>query len=243
MSAAHFALLHLCEQGQPIMQPSTSSSPGLGPDPFAPYPVPDHPRIGFLKPMITHSLIEVGDYSYYDDPNGPEHFQDRNVLYHFDFLGDRLVIGKFCAIAQGVTFIMNGANHMMGGISTYPFAALGGGWDEGFDIDFYRSQSKGNTVIGDDVWIGRNATILPGVSIGSGSIIGAGAMVGRDVPAYGVVAGNPAELVRMRFDETQIDRLMAIGWWDWPIEQITRYRHVIQQADIEALEAAFAQFS
>lgn len=231
------------EQGQFLMPDSKSLPSFFGPDPANPYPIPTQPRVGFLKALVTRPSIEVGDYSYYDDPGGPEHFQDQNVLYHFDFLGDRLIIGKFCALAQGVIFIMNGANHAMGGISTFPFAALGGGWEEGFDIESYQAASKGNIVIGDDVWIGRKATILPGVSIGSGAIIGAGAMVSRDVPAYGVVADNPAELVHMRFDDDQIDRLMAIGWWDWPIEQITRHRHLIQQADVEALEAAFMQFS
>ncbi|PLW76477.1 chloramphenicol acetyltransferase [Cohaesibacter celericrescens] len=209
-----------------------------GPDPDQPHPIAGQNRVAFLKPLISNPLISVGDYSYFDDPDGPERFESNNVLYHFEFIGDHLVIGKFCAIATGATFIMNGANHAMNGFSTYPFAAMGGGWQEGFDLDSYRAQSRGDTVVGDDVWIGRNATILPGVTIGSGAIIAAGAYVSRDVPAYGVVGGNPAKLIRLRFEPDVIDRLMALAWWDWPVEMISEYRSLIQGADIDALEQA-----
>ncbi|MCT4655512.1 MAG: CatB-related O-acetyltransferase [Cohaesibacter sp.] len=219
------------------------SSGQFGPDPMSPFPIAGHRRVGFLKPLITSPLIQVGDYSYYDDPDGPEHFQERNVLYHFDFIGDRLIIGKFCAIATGARFIMNGANHDMRGFSTYPFGVMGGGWQDGFDLGGYKVQSRGDTIVGDDVWIGRGAIILPGVTIGSGAIVAAGAVVSRDVPAYGVVAGNPAELVRMRFSDDIIDRLMALSWWDWPPELIGKHRSAIQGADIEALEKASYELS
>lgn len=213
------------------------------PNPNQPYPIAGQPRVGFLKPLVKSPLISVGDFTYYDDPEGPEQFEQRNVLYHFDFLGDRLIIGKFCAIATGATFIMNGANHALDGISTYPFAAMGGDWQQDFDLASYQDPSRGDTIIGDDVWIGRQATILPGINIGSGSIIAAGALVSRDVPAYGVVAGNPANLVKLRFSETDIDRLMALSWWDWPIAMITHYRPLIQNADIDALEEASKSLS
>lgn len=218
-------------------------TPVTAPNPDYPYPIEGQPRVGFLKPLIKSPLISVGDFTYYDDPDGPEQFEHRNVLYHFDFLEDRLIIGKFCAIATGATFIMNGANHALDGISTYPFAAMGGDWQRDFDPASYQDQSRGNTIIGDDVWIGRQATIMPGVTIGSGAIIAAGALVSRDVPAYGVVAGNPANLVKLRFSETDIDRLMTLSWWDWPIAMITQYRPLIQNADIDALEEASKSLS
>ena len=210
----------------------------FGPDPDQPYPIPGQKRVAFLKPLITNPLISVGDYTYYDDPDGPEAFEQNNVLYHFDFLGDRLIIGKFCAIATGATFIMNGANHDMRGFTTYPFPVMGGGWQEDFSLDAYKDQSRGDTIVGDDVWIGRNVTIMPGVAIGSGAIIASNAVVTRDVPAYAIAAGNSAEVKRMRFDDDMIDRLMALSWWDWPIELITKYRPLIQGADIDALEEA-----
>lgn len=225
------------------MHPHDYSSGQIGPDPMSPFPIAGHKRVGFLKPLIRNPLIEVGDYSYYDDPEGPEHFEERNVLYHFDFLGDRLIIGKFCAIATGTRFIMNGANHDMRGFSSYPFGVMGGGWQEGFDLDGYREQSRGDTIIGDDVWIGREATILPGVAIGSGAIVAAGAIVSRDVPSYGMVAGNPAELVRLRFEEEIVDRLLALSWWDWSPELISKHREAIQGCNIEALEAAACALS
>ncbi len=225
------------------MHPHDYSSGQIGPDPMSPFPIAGHKRVGFLKPLIRNPLIEVGDYSYYDDPEGPEHFEERNVLYHFDFLGDRLIIGKFCAIATGAHFIMNGANHDMRGFSSYPFGVMGGGWQEGFDLDGYREQSRGDTIIGDDVWIGREATILPGVAIGSGAIVAAGSIVSRDVPPYGMVAGNPAELIRLRFEEEIVDRLLALSWWDWSPELISKHREAIQGCDIEALEAAACALS
>nr|WP_321461710.1 CatB-related O-acetyltransferase [uncultured Cohaesibacter sp.] len=213
------------------------------PDPLDPYPIPAFKRTVFLKPLITSPLIEVGDFTYYDDPQTPEEFEHKNVLYHYDFLGDRLIIGKFCALATGVTFIMNGANHDMRGISCYPFGIMGGGWGDGFDVEEFKRLSRGDTIVGHDVWIGRKATIMPGVTIGSGAIIGAGAMVASDVPDYAIVVGNPARVIRMRFDAETIDRLLDIRWWDWPIEMINRHRSLIQGADSEALQAALERFS
>lgn len=206
------------------------------PDPNYPYPKAEFKRFAFLKPLVTNPNISVGDFTYYDDPDGPEKFEHQNVLHHHDFLGDRLIIGNFCAIATGATFIMNGANHDMTGISTYPFGVMGNGWDADFDIEIFKAQSRGDTVVGHDVWIGRKATILPGVTIGSGAIIASNAVVSRDVPAYGIVAGNPAKLVKSRFAPEEIDRLLAISWWNWPVAMITRYRTHIQGGDIDALE-------
>ena len=191
------------------------------------------PQVGFLKNYITSINIEVGDYTYYDDPDGPENFE-KNVLYHFDFIGDRLIIGKFCAIAKDVTFIMNGANHQTSGFSIYPFFIFGNGWEKfvpkSNDLPF-----KGNTEIGHDVWIGYNATIMPGVKIGSGAIIASKSVVTCDVPAYSVVGGNPAIVIKTRFDDKTINTLLDIAWWDWSNEKITAHLDAITQCDIKAL--------
>ncbi len=205
-----------------------------------PNPMAERPQIdtAFLKTIVSRPNIKVGDYSYYHDSRGPERFETQQVIYHHDFLGDQLIIGKFCAIAEGVRFIMNGANHLMDGFSTYPFPIFGNGWEDGFDPAAYVDASRGDMVIGNDVWIGNGATILPGVSIGSGAIIGAGAVVGSDVPDYAIVAGNPAKLVRMRFDENTVTRLMTAAWWDWPVETISENIAAITGGNLEALERA-----
>ena len=191
------------------------------------------PQVGYLKNFITSPNIEVGDYTYYDDPDGPEHFE-KNVLYHFDFIGDKLIIGKFCAIAKDVTFIMNGANHKSSGFSTYPFFIFGNGWEKSApqpgDLPF-----KGNTEIGNDVWIGYNATIMPGVKIGSGAIIASKSVVTNDVPAYSVVGGNPAKIIKQRFDDKTINALLSIAWWDWSSDKITAHLDAITQNNLDLL--------
>lgn len=208
-----------------------------GPSPDTLYPLPGFPRAIFLKNFITRPNIEVGDYSYYDDPDGAERFEDRNVLHHFDFYGDRLVIGRFVAIASGTRFIMNGANHAMGGFSTYPFNIFGQGWEDGFDPESWIGQSRGDTVIGNDVWIGMGCTIMPGVTIGDGAIIAANSTVVSDIPPYAIAGGNPAKVLRTRFDDATIERLCDIAWWHWPAERITAALNAIRGADLDALEA------
>lgn len=209
-----------------------------GPDPAEKHPMEGIPRVGFLKALVDQPNIEVGDYTYYDDPNGPEAFVERCVLYHYPFVGDKLIIGRFCAIAEGTQFIMNGANHAMSGFSTYPFNIFGKGWEQGFDVSTWQEAVKGDTIVGNDVWIGYQAVIMPGVRIGNGAIVASKAVVSRDVPPYAVVAGNPARVVKMRFDDGLIARLEAIAWWDWPVEKITRNLDAIRGADIERLENA-----
>ena len=210
----------------------------LGPDPDTLHPLPGFPQVCFLKNAITRPNIEVGDFTYYDDPDGVDRFEG-NVLYHFPFVGDRLVIGKFCAIARGVKFVMNGANHQMDGISTFPFFIFGNGWEtarpSANELPF-----KGDTVVGNDVWIGYDALIMPGVTIGDGAIVAARAVVVADVPPYAVVGGNPARVVRRRFDDDGVRRLRAIAWLDRPVGWIGRHLDRIRGGDIEALEAVAA---
>jgi len=209
---------------------------GPSPDTLHPFSGADHTV--FLKNVITRPTIEVGEFTYYNDLSNPEDFENRNVRYHFDFNGDKLKIGKFCALAQGTTFIMNGANHAMGGFSTYPFSIFGEGWEKDFDFSIFHDEARGDTVVGHDVWFGTNATVMPGVTIGSGAIIGAHAVVASDVPPYSVVVGNPARTIKRRFDQSTVDRLLDIAWWDWPVETITQNLNAIRGADLAALENA-----
>jgi len=194
------------------------------------------PQVGFLKNFITSPNIEVGDYTYYDDPDGPDNFE-ANVLYHFPFIGDKLKIGKFCAIAKDVKFIMNGANHKVSGFSTYPFYIFGNGWEKVLPGEG-ELPYKGDTIIGHDVWLGYESTIMPGVSIGNGAIVASKSVVTADVPAYSVVGGNPAKVLKHRFDETTIEKLLLIAWWDWSAEKITENLEAIVNSDIEALSKA-----
>jgi virginiamycin A acetyltransferase len=192
-----------------------------GPSPLSEHPMDGYPQVCYIKNTVSSPNIVIGDYTYYDDPEDSENFE-RNVLYHFPFIGDKLVIGKFCALARGVKFIMNGANHKLLGISTYPFQIFGNGWEkvmpEPGDLPY-----KGDTVIGNDVWIGYEALIMPGVKIGNGAIVAARSVVTADVPAYTIIGGNPARPVRTRFAPDVAARLETLAWWDWPIEKITRH--------------------
>ena len=210
--------------------------PSRGPDPRSRYPLPGNDHCVFLNNLVDLPNVEIGDYSYYDDREGPERFL-QNVRYHFAFSGDRLVIGRFCAIAKDVTFLMNAANHAMAGLTTYPFAIFGQGWEEALPLADYSFPHKGDTVIGNDVWLGTGAAILPGVTIGDGAVVGAHAVVSADVPPYVVVAGNPARLLRQRFDAATVARLQRLAWWDWPPERITRAIPALVKGDLAALEA------
>ncbi|MDH1470982.1 Vat family streptogramin A O-acetyltransferase [Shewanella sp. GD03713] len=211
----------------------THSPSQHGPNPNDKSPLKGFPQVGFLKNFISRDSIIVGDYTYYDDPAGPERFES-NVLYHFDFIGDKLIIGKFCAIARDVKFIMNGANHQVSGFSTYPFYIFGNGWEKATpkpeDLPF-----KGDTRIGHDVWIGYNATIMPGVNVGHGAIIASQSVVTKDVPPYAIVGGNPATVIKLRFEPEVIHKLLTIAWWDWPIEKISEHLPAIVGADLSQL--------
>jgi virginiamycin A acetyltransferase len=196
------------------------------------------PQVCFIKNTVSNPNIVIGDYTYYDDPEDSEHFE-RNVLYHYPFIGDKLVIGRFCALARGVKFIMNGANHKLSGISTYPFQIFGDGWETAMpasgDLPY-----KGDTVIGNDVWIGYESLIMPGVKIGNGAIVAARSVVTADVPAYTIVGGNPARPIKTRFAPDVVARLEALAWWDWSIADISRNLTLIVSGDVEALSACTA---
>lgn len=189
------------------------------PDKNSKFPLKNYDRLCFLKNIIRNPNIIVGDYTYYDDFETVANFE-KNVKYHFDFIGDQLIIGKFCMIASQVTFIMNGANHLTKSVSSYPFSIFGEDWQDAMEGKEY--PSKGNTIIGNDVWIGYNATIMPGITIGDGAIIAANSTVTRNVKPYSIVGGNPAEEIKKRFSEEHIEKLLSLKWWDWEIEKITQ---------------------
>lgn len=205
-----------------------------GPSPETKHPMEGFPQVCFIKNTVQNPNIVIGDYTYYDDPEDSENFE-RNVLYHFPFIGDKLIIGKFCAIARGVRFIMNGANHKLSGVSTYPFQIFGNGWEKVMpapgDLPF-----KGDTVVGNDVWIGYEALIMPGVKIGNGAIISTRSVVVSDVPSYTIVGGNPARPIKQRFSAEAVATLNKIAWWDWPIEKITEHLEQIVSGDIGTLQ-------
>jgi virginiamycin A acetyltransferase len=203
-----------------------------GPDISAKFPLEHYKNLCFLKNIITRPNIIVGDYTYYDDNENVANFE-KNVKYHFDFIGDKLIIGKFCMIASGVTFIMNGANHLSNAVSAYPFAIFGNGWEHAMDGKIY--PHKGDTEVGNDVWIGYNATIMPGVKISDGSVIAANSTVVNNVEPYSVVGGNPAKEIRKRFPDEQIKKLLELKWWDWSVEEITRNLSLLTGFDVSAL--------
>lgn len=202
----------------------------MHPDSNTLFPIPGTERTCFLKNIIKNPNIVVGDFTYYDDPNDIYNFE-KNVLYHFDFIGDKLIIGKFCQMATGIRFIMNGGNHYLGGYSSFPFVMFQSSWPQ---VPFI-STHKGDTVIGNDVWFGNAVTIMPGVQIGDGAIIATNSVVTHDVEPYAMVGGNPAQLIRKRFDQETIDFLLNLKWWDWPIEKIADNVLYIMNADRQAL--------
>jgi virginiamycin A acetyltransferase len=208
----------------------------MSPDPTSIHPLPAHDRVVFLNPLITSPNIVVGEYTYYDDPDGATDFEHCNVLYAYG--QERLVIGKYCAIATGTTFLMAGAEHPTMGVSTYPFTMFGGRWAEQTLDVVTAMPSRGDTVVGNDVWFGYQATVMPGVRIGDGAIIAAGAVVTADVPPYTIVGGNPGRPIRQRFDDADIERLRRAAWWDWPADLVTEHARTIMAgtpADIERI--------
>ena len=200
------------------------------PNPNTVHPIAGYDKEIYVKPTIKNPNIIVGDFTYIADSEFESH-----VAHHYDFIGDKLIIGKFCQIAAGVEFVMNGANHQMNAVSTFPFYTLEG-WKmnppDASDMPF-----KGDTIIGNDVWIGQNATILPGVHIGDGAIIGANSVVGSNVEPYSIVVGNPAEVTRYRFDKDLTELLLKFKWWDKPVEEINELIPILTSSDLDKVKA------
>lgn len=213
----------------------------FGPDPGKLYPNENIKTICYISNLPKRHNVEIGAYTYYSDQkNSPEAFYD-HIEHHYDFLGDKLIIGKFCAIAEGITFIMNGANHAMHGFTTYPFFIFAGGWEKTAPA-VAALPFKGDTIVGNDVWIGQNATIMPGVKIGDGAIISANATVVKDVPPYTIVGGNPARELKKRFDDETIAGLLELQWWNWDAEKIFRHIEILAAIkDKESLKKLLAK--
>lgn len=204
----------------------------LGPSPDTIYPISNNKSVQFIKPTLTKPNIEVGEYSYYDSKQG-EIFEEQ-VLYHYELLEDKLIIGKFCSIGPGATFIMNGANHRMDG-STYPFNLFGNGW-ESHTPTLENLPLKGDTEIGNDVWIGRDVTIMPGVKIGDGAIVAAESVVTKSIDPYTIVGGNPSRLIKKRFSDEVIETWLQLQWWNLDINLINENLAYIVNGDVVNLK-------
>ena len=201
-----------------------------------------YPRTGdketvYLKNVVTDPSIIVGEFTMYNDfVNDPQQFEKNNVLYHYPINHDKLKIGKFCSIACGAKFLFNSANHTMKSLSSYPFPIFFEEW--GLDVKDITSawDNKGDIVIGNDVWIGDEAVIMAGVTIGDGAIIGTRAVVTKDVPPYTIVGGVPAKTIRKRFSDGTISDLLKMKWWDWPIAKIYQNIEAIKNGNLKALK-------
>jgi virginiamycin A acetyltransferase len=213
-------------------EPMQNKEKDLAPNKDIPFPLAHYNRLCFLKNIIKNPNIIVGDYTYYDDFEDVNNFE-KNVKYHFDFVGDKLIIGKFCMIASDVKFIMNGANHLTQSLSAYPFTIFGGAWQNAMQGRTY--PQKGDIVIGNDVWIGYNATIMAGVHVGDGAIIASNSTVVKDVAPYSIVGGNPAVEIKKRFSIEKIEQLLDLQWWNWDIEKINKNVGFLTGENIEEI--------
>lgn len=200
------------------------------------YPRPYDFTTVYLKNVITNPNIIIGNFTMYNDfCNDPKDFEKKNVLYQYPVNKDKLIVGNFCSIACGAKFIFTSANHTLKSLSTYPFPIFGDEWNTSMNVcDAW--DNKGDIVIGNDVWIGFEAVIMPGVHIGDGAIIGTRAVVTKDVPPYAIVGGVPAKIIRKRFTDSVIDDLLKIKWWDWPYEKISDNLDKIRGGKIDTLK-------
>lgn len=215
----------------------------MHPDPSALFPIAGIENTVFLKPLLETRQVEnisVGEYTYYSDFEDPTAFFENNVRYNFGMTGATLEIGKFCALAHGTTFVMADANHATVGPSTYPFPVFGGSWAEAMPVEEVPFLNKGGITVGHDVWFGMDATIMAGVTIGNGAVIGAKSVVTRDIPDYCIAAGNPATVVKHRYGTGDVERLNRLAWWNWPAEALAEAIPVIVARDVDDLEQ-FAQ--
>jgi virginiamycin A acetyltransferase len=209
------------------------------PDPTVLHPVAGQDRVVYLKPLVTDPRIEVGEYTYYDDPDDALGFERNAFLYGYG--PERLIIGRYCAIAAGVRFVMPGANHADLGPSTFPFGIFGEPWAE-LTMDLVMgAPSRGDTVVGNDVWLGYQALVLPGVTIGHGAVVAAASVVASDVPPYAIVGGNPARVIRRRYEDEDVERLLRAAWWDWPVELVTEHARTIMSGTPAELERIAAE--
>lgn len=200
------------------------------------YPRPHDKQIVYLKNVIKNPKIIVGDYTIYNDfVNDPQDFEKNNVLYQYPVNGDKLIIGKFCSIACGAKFLFTSGNHSLKSLSNYTFPIFFDEWDLDSKNITSAWDNKGDTVIGNDVWIGYDAIIMPGVKIGDGAIIGTMAIVTKDIPPYTIVGGVPAKPIRKRFDDKTIEKLLSIKWWNWDKEKIKQNIQSIQSGNINNL--------
>lgn len=195
----------------------------------------------FIRNVIAAPNISVGDYTYYDDPVDPTGFERNNVLFNYPEFGDRLIIGKFCQIASGVKFIMGPANHRLCSVTTYPFNVFGGVWSERTPPHMEQLPRKGDTIVGSDVWIGRESVVMPGVKIGDGAIIAAYSVVAGDVPPYTLYGGNPARFIKKRFDDALTALLLRLKWWDLPSEELAELLPLLCDSDLERVRAVLEE--
>lgn len=205
------------------------------PNPQAIYPRKNDTSTCYLKNIVTNPNITVGDFTFYNDFDDPREFEKKNVLYQYPINHDRLIIGKFCSIAHGAKFIFNSANHTSKSLSTYPFPIFRDEWDNEMNV-VEAWDNKGDIVVGNDVWIGYEAVIMSGVHIGDGAIVGTRAVVTKDVPPYAVVGGVPARIIKYRFDEGTIEKLLRLKWWDWDANRISANLAAIRSGEIEKVQ-------
>ena len=202
-----------------------------------------HPRTNdrftvYLQHVVHNPNIQVGEYTmYHDFVSDPTQFEKNNVLYQYPINHDKLIIGKFCSIASGTTFIMGPANHRISSVTTYPFAVFGGAWAACAPPHLSQLPFKGDIVVGNDVWLGRNSVVLPGSRIGDGAIVAAHSVVSGVVEPYTLVGGNPARKIRRRFDEELTELLLAARWWDADPEELLHWIPILCSPDLEALRA------